>query len=348
MFDEENRSLKAQIALRDACLKLQEAQIEVYISHGNHDFLKGNRYPIEYPENVHIFETEIVNYFPYKKNNITLANIYGFSYKDRVVTVNKTVDYFPVNVSVIPYHIAMLHGSLQTNQTHNVYAPFQLPDFERSDFDYWALGHIHKREILKKEPYVVYPGNIQGRHIKELDAKGCYEVNIKQTGVNTKFLSLAPIEFKELSLDISKCQNIYELQQVIENKLKEFKQHKFLIRLKLTSLDESHKKWEQEGRLDDLLEIINQACSGQNYWNYIFHFKLHIKIDIDESTLKKGNHFQGELLRMIEDSEVSPYVTELYQHKQARKFLESLTEEEAEEIKSEAKQLLISELLLND
>ncbi|MEZ6149369.1 MAG: hypothetical protein R3C09_04535 [Pirellulaceae bacterium] len=45
-------------------------------------------------------------------------------------------------------------------------------------YDYWALGHIHKREVLCQEPFVAFSGNIQGRHIRESGPKGCYVVTV--------------------------------------------------------------------------------------------------------------------------------------------------------------------------
>lgn len=56
------------------------------------------------------------------------------------------------------FHIGMLHGSVEGDAEHNRYAPFQIRELKEKQFDYWALGHIHKREILSEEPYIIYPG----------------------------------------------------------------------------------------------------------------------------------------------------------------------------------------------
>ena len=69
------------------------------------------------------------------------------------------------------YHIAMLHGTLAGQEGHDAYAPFQLQQLIARDFDYWALGHIHKRALLHEDPFIIYPGNVQGRHIKETGEK---------------------------------------------------------------------------------------------------------------------------------------------------------------------------------
>ena len=46
-------------------------------------------------------------------------------------------------------------------------------------YDYWALGHVHKREIVDGIPWIVFPGNIQGRHIRETGAKGATLVTVE-------------------------------------------------------------------------------------------------------------------------------------------------------------------------
>jgi DNA repair exonuclease SbcCD nuclease subunit len=43
-------------------------------------------------------------------------------------------------------------------------------------YDYWALGHVHTHEIAAEAPWVVYPGNLQGRHARETGPKGAVVV----------------------------------------------------------------------------------------------------------------------------------------------------------------------------
>src|SRR5690625_1617152 len=144
LFDNEVQSLKAQVYLKKAFEKLQFHGINVYLSYGNHDFINGNIHPMKYPENVFIFPNKQVTSFTFEKNNQKLASIYGFSYETRSVTTNKTSEYM-ISDESIPFHIAMLHGSVYGNKEHYPYAPFQLTDLMDKPFNYWALGHIHKQ-----------------------------------------------------------------------------------------------------------------------------------------------------------------------------------------------------------
>ncbi|MFP3325912.1 DNA repair exonuclease, partial [Planococcus sp. SIMBA_160] len=83
-------------------------------------------------------------------------------YKERAVYENMTSHY--VKTTDAAYHIAMLHGTLAGQEGHDAYAPFQLQQLLSRDLDYWALGHIHKRALLHEDPFIIYPGNMQGRH----------------------------------------------------------------------------------------------------------------------------------------------------------------------------------------
>ena len=61
-----------------------------------------------------------------------------------------------------------------------------------------------ERQILHCEPWVVYPGNMQGRHIRETGPRGCYLVNVDENR-NTKldFRLLDAVRWHEITIDIS-------------------------------------------------------------------------------------------------------------------------------------------------
>lgn len=52
-------------------------------------------------------------------------------------------------------------------------------------YDYWALGHVHEHAILQKDPWIVYPGNLQGRHIREIGERGAVLVTADETGIQS-------------------------------------------------------------------------------------------------------------------------------------------------------------------
>lgn len=347
LFDHENQSLQAQIRLRKAFEQLARHRIAVYMSYGNHDYLNGNIFPMTYPDNVHIFPDEKVRQFIYEKNGQEMAAIYGFSYESQSVQEKKATEYRVMNEQ-IPFHIATLHGSLATNTDHDTYAPFRVSDLLLEPFDYWALGHIHERDILKKDPFIVYPGNTQGRHRKETGDKGCYYVTMTETSTELSFISTQAIVFNHVEIDVSSCNTIRQLERLLTTALtsemnKDMPQ---LIHLTFKGNHEEVRAWKEHDYFDELVDVINDSFLYQNDWIYIYEYAVQTQFSTDAyPTFEEGDHFFKELEQMFRSTSIQPYLQDLYQHRQARKYLQPLSDEEEQHIKSEAYQLLMYHLL---
>jgi len=153
--------------------RLKAAGIEVYIVSGNHDAASQITRRLPYPDNVHRFahrspETRLLE-------NLKIA-LHGQSFARPAVTTNLVLGY-PEPVPGY-FNIGLLHTSLNGRQGHAPYAPCTLADLETRGYDYWALGHVHAFEIVAQDPPVVFPGCIQGRHIRETGAKGAVLVSV--------------------------------------------------------------------------------------------------------------------------------------------------------------------------
>ncbi|MEC5423705.1 DNA repair exonuclease [Virgibacillus sp. C22-A2] len=342
LFDNEKQSLKAQVRLKRAFEELKRNHISVYLSYGNHDYIQGNSYPVTYPDNVFIFPKEKVGQFTYKKNEKATATIYGFSYENRSVTEKKIMEYV-ITDDTVPFHIGMLHGSVHTNTEHDVYAPFQLSDFMEQDFNYWALGHIHQREVLKDNPLVVYPGNTQGRHRKETGEKGCYHVVLTEGRSELDFIPLQAVQFQRVELDISECQEIHQVETKIQAALQTSVNK--LYDLILVSTNTRLKKWKSEKLFEDIIDLVNETIVYQQAWGYVFRYSFQYPCSSPNRNLYGEEHFIGELSRHIKEDSIQPLLKELYQQRQARKYITRLSEEEEQSIKAEAEELLLHELL---
>ncbi len=76
------------------------------------------------------------------------------------------------------FNIGLLHTACGS-AAHQNYAPCSVDDLVRKGYDYWALGHVHTRAELLRNPWIVFPGNLQGRHINEEGARGATLVTVR-------------------------------------------------------------------------------------------------------------------------------------------------------------------------
>ena len=146
--------------------------IPCFIARGNHDPHTSWESSIPYPDNVHEFGTE-PEYI--ELEGLDGVEIVGASFADWHEERN-----LPSMVRGSPdrFTVACMHCDVDTAGAQYDYSPCRLSDMVGRGVDYWAIGHIHKRAVLSEDPYVVYPGNIQGRKISESGEKGCYLVTV--------------------------------------------------------------------------------------------------------------------------------------------------------------------------
>ncbi|MFP7494852.1 DNA repair exonuclease [Terribacillus saccharophilus] len=344
IFDSNRQSLKALVALREAFRMLEEHRIEVYMQYGNHDFT-GKQPMMSYPENVHIFPSEKVETFFYEKNGERAAAIHGFSYTTRHIESGKVQEFQVAGQGL--YQIGMLHGSLATGGAADVYAPFRIEELKRTGFDYWALGHIHKREILSEQPPVVYPGNIQGRHRKESGEKGCYLVEMEGQSCDMTFVPLQDIRFEEVVFVLKEAMAIHEVEKELMEQCLVWGERFSEAVLHVSFQGAVHQllEWEQQDRLDELLDIVNEQQLSLGRQLVLASYTILPSIDIEEDQLLERNDFTAALLtnEYLPD-ELRHTLGELTNNRQFRKIKQYYSESEMKDMLEEAKQLLLQTL----
>ncbi|WP_188207049.1 metallophosphoesterase family protein [Alkalibacillus aidingensis] len=338
VFDQQSVSLKSLVHLKEGLKQLNDHEINVYISFGNHDYQMLEKVDLSLPERTYIFPSEEVTAFTYQKGGEAVAHIYGFSYQRRAVTENKVREYLPKQES--GFHIATLHGSLQSNEEHDHYAPFLLQELKEKSFDYWALGHIHQRSILSKHPLVVYPGNIQGRHMKETGDKGCYLVELSDASQDLSFQSLQSIRFREDTLEFLGCTSGEELLE----RLKQYKAdvrsygEKVIVRVTVEiNFEMKHVK--------ELVTILNEDEATEQIWVWFQGVKFEYRVNYDREQLKKSNRFASEVIQMIDEADIEGYLQDLLNNRTFRQHMRVFDQQSIEEIKEEAEQLVMQKLL---
>ena len=178
LYDGDWRDYKTGLFFVGQLGRLNKAGIPVYLLHGNHDAESQITKRLELPDNVQVFSASRPETYDVGDLNVAL---HGRSFRQRDVTDNLVLDY-PVSVSGA-FNIGVLHTGLGGMAGHANYAPCSLDDLVNKGYDYWALGHVHQASVLHEKPYVVFPGNLQGRHVRETGAKGARLVTVKDNEV---------------------------------------------------------------------------------------------------------------------------------------------------------------------
>ena len=198
--------------------RLREAGIPVYVIAGNHDAASVLTRRLSLPDNVHFFSTRAAE----SKQVAGLpVVIHGRGFPHRAVPENLVPDY-PAPVSGL-FNIGLLHSSLNGAPGHDTYAPCTLRDLTDKGYDYWALGHVHQPQVLARDPWVVFPGNLQGRHIREAGARGCQLVSVSDSleVIDAEHRPLDLVRWQRISVDLSAADGLDQAISLIGDALRE-------------------------------------------------------------------------------------------------------------------------------
>ena len=178
LYDGDWRDFNTGLFFVSRMARLNEAGVRVYFLHGNHDAESVITKHLELPPNVHVFSANEPSTFELAELGVAL---HGRSFPDRAVLENLV----PAYPEPVPgaFNIGVLHTALEGMGGHARYAPCSLADLVGKGYNYWALGHVHQGQVLRVRPHVVFPGNLQGRHIPETGPKGAALVTVQDREV---------------------------------------------------------------------------------------------------------------------------------------------------------------------
>ncbi|TAA70567.1 DNA repair exonuclease [Planococcus salinarum] len=333
IYDGEDRTLRAQYRFQKGMERLKEAGIPVIICHGNHDHLDGGWTRFELPGNVHVFDGGVTSHsFTVSGNKVTVT---GFSYDKRHVKEAK-IHEFPQADESSAYHIGMLHGSMDGDSSHAVYAPFKKEQLLSKNYQYWALGHIHLRQILHTDPYIVYPGNIQGRHRKETGPKGFYDVRLENAETSMEFIRTSAVCFD--SLEVS-CKGIIHMNELIDACTEAVEKYTaendaVMAVLHLKDVDEHSAELLEGVPAEALLEAIQEAIESSAAEAWIT--SIIMEDAYSETRVSAIGEKISATMAEWDQTDWKRVLKDLYQHPKASRYLDSLTEEFIEELAAEA------------
>jgi DNA repair exonuclease SbcCD nuclease subunit len=191
--------------------RLNKAGVAVYLLLGNHDADNEMTRKLMLPANVHQFDSRKANTFRIEALKVAL---HGRSYKEAATLENLAITYPDPVVGWL--NIGVLHTALGGNAAHANYAPCSVAELSAKGYNYWALGHVHEHAIVQKNPWVVFPGNLQGRHIRETGPRGAIMVTADETGIQSvERLLVDGLRWHVVEVDTGEAKTLQEVVRLV-------------------------------------------------------------------------------------------------------------------------------------
>jgi len=350
VFDSEYGSLAAQLHFRDIVSRATNAGVAVFVVCGNHDPLKGWMRKVPLPEGVHIFGTE-----PETRQLVVdgevVATVSGVSFGQKVVRANLARRMRRPQDS--PFAVALLHCNVGGIKEHDNYAPCTLDDLRHSGFDYYALGHIHKPQVLsQRDPCVVYSGTTQGRAVDETGERGCYLVRVHAGNISLQFVPTSSVVWQKKSVAIDGLETVDDLLQRLQDAFDGLRKDKggVLLHLVLEGSGMLNDILRREEDREDILAQLRQWEEGRD--DFVWTARMDVKTrrvqDIDE--LAERQDFVGDFVRAAkrlraDPQKVKDLLLEGFAQRELRQIVEQMDEDGLREVVEAAVELGLSRLL---
>lgn len=279
--------------------RLRAAGIPLFVIAGNHDAANKMTRSLPLPDNVTFFSADA-------PQTVTLDDldvaIHGQSFATAEVLDDLSLAY-PAAIRGC-LNIGLLHTSADGREDHDPYAPCSLDGLKLKGYDYWALGHIHKREVLCREPWVAFAGNIQGRHIRETGPKGCYLVQVDdQRRLEATFHPLDVMRWEVAQVDLQQISHADDVLQEVTASLEQLhaqaQGRPLAIRVELSGATPVHRELQadQDHWMHQIRGLALDAGQGQ-FW-------------IEKVKLRTSDPARATASRQIDEAAVGE-LTELF------------------------------------
>lgn len=310
LFDNDMLSFATEGFIVKQMDRLKENAIEVFYATGNHDpggaAYKARR--IKWPSNVHVFMEAKPQLIEVKNKHGESIGMVAACGHEGPREGRNLAENFPEKEGELPW-VGLLHtdvsGCLKGDEDR--YAPCTLKDLKDKGYCYWALGHIHKRQVLCEEPAIIYPGNLVGRNPKEWGPKGIYLVGIENNRVKKEFIPVADVLWSLIKVDdIKDSKSFEELKGCIKaSVLKDSDSPSSQIRLLRILLQGPTPLYDDLQKGENVEELENTLGQELNVDG------VEIKTEEIEPSAypedyRGGPHVLGEALSMLEELEENP------------------------------------------
>jgi exonuclease SbcD len=300
LYDGDWRDYNTGLFLVSQMTRLREADIRVFIVSGNHDAANKMTKTLRLPDNVNVFPTDRAGAFVLDDFGVA---VHGQGFARPAMRKDLSAGY----PGGLPGHfnIGMLHTCATGREGHEPYAPCTVAGLTGKAYQYWALGHVHQREVICDDPMIVFAGNIQGRNIRETGPKGCMLVDVDESGsIHTDFRPLDVIRWSKCHVDATVSKTGYDVvdraYEQLEQVLGQSEGLPLVVRVEVTGMSPAH-----EGLMSDPERWRNEIrsaaidLSGGRVW--IEKVKILTSVASGRKTSNRSEGPLGELSLLIDE-----------------------------------------------
>lgn len=356
IYDSLTRSLRAQLNFRDLVNRAGQEGLSIYVVHGNHDPLDSWTAQVSFPGNLFRFPQTLSSVIHYEDGS-PLAEIWGISYARKETSENLALCFGRIPREKEIFRIGLLHCNVGgVSSLHQNYAPCTLGDLLDAPVDYWALGHVHEMNILRdSSPMVVYPGNIQGRHMKEQGEKGCFMVSVDSGKVEgMDFLPTSEVLWMEENIPLSGTEEIADIHDLIGSaceRIRSLSRGRLVIaRFSLAGTSSLQTFLSNPLAMDQLVQIFRERERNRLDQVWIESIRNRTRETSDLGELKDSDNFLSDFLQVAQEARQDPHIVEAFLRAtpgfdHIRLFLEKTEFPDYRELVDEAEKLGLSRLL---
>ena len=258
---------------------------------GNHDYIQPSSAYLNFPWSRNVAclfskECECVR-FPEIG-----TEVYGFSYYRQEILQPLYDGLRPVKNDCC--HILLAHGG---DADH---IPLDKRKLSRSGFDYVALGHIHKPQVLVPDR-ILYSGALEPIDRGDSGPHGYVMGEYERGRINTRFVPKAKREYITLEVETTEADTTFSLRDRLEKSIQQRGwQHIYRIILRGKRSPGTHFDTEKLMEFGMVLEVMDQTVPafpleewkrkyrGQMIGRYIESFEGHERSEGEEKALQYG------------------------------------------------------------
>ena len=298
LYDQDWQDFHTGLFFHEQMVQLERAGILVFIVQGNHDAKSVISRRLKLPQNVQVFPSRKPETFRIAELEVA---IHGRSFPHRKVEEDWVPDY-PEAVAEA-FNIGMLHTSLGGRPGHDSYAPTTVAALAAKGYDYWALGHVHRREQVAEAPHILFPGNLQGRHANETGPKGAELVTVEGGRIETQFLALDVVRWHQIRIPLDRVRELEAIEPLFRPHSRSLDQEDddrlHALRVILTGATPLyHLEAREPGTLKAAVQAAAQEVTEAKIW--IEQVRLHIRSPFDRQQAARREDAIGELVRLVE------------------------------------------------